>query len=263
MEVHAHTHTPRKKWTHYLWEFLMLFLAVFCGFLAENQREHMIEHQRAKVLAASLYQDLRNDTTDLNRINKWEINKLNHIDSLLAILHKKLPRNDTAFSIHLATMAFVNWFYQNKGTYEQMKNSGTLRYFDQPLINMLQNYENILSEVRLREEAESKKLEQRIIPFVEETINYEFLYALLSNNPLPYRVYVNLAGSKQEDLLSNQAFEIKVIGMRRSILYKQLKELATEILKKLKKDYKISSLWKYMHTLIRHEKNGPIISGNF
>ena len=28
MEVHAHTHTPRKKWTHYFWEFLMLFLAV-------------------------------------------------------------------------------------------------------------------------------------------------------------------------------------------------------------------------------------------
>ncbi len=40
MEVHAHTHTARKKWTHYFWEFLMLFLAVFCGFLAENQREH-------------------------------------------------------------------------------------------------------------------------------------------------------------------------------------------------------------------------------
>ena len=36
MEVHSHTHTERKKFTHYLWEFLMLFLAVFCGFLAEN-----------------------------------------------------------------------------------------------------------------------------------------------------------------------------------------------------------------------------------
>jgi len=23
MEVHAHTHTARKKWTHYFWEFLM------------------------------------------------------------------------------------------------------------------------------------------------------------------------------------------------------------------------------------------------
>ena len=29
MEVHARTHTERKKITHYIWEFLMLFLAVF------------------------------------------------------------------------------------------------------------------------------------------------------------------------------------------------------------------------------------------
>ena len=57
MEVHAHTHTARKKWTHYFWEFLMLFFAVFCGFLAENQREHLIEHKREKVYMVSmLYQ---------------------------------------------------------------------------------------------------------------------------------------------------------------------------------------------------------------
>ena len=58
MEVHAHTHTARKKWTHYFWEFLMLFLAVFCGFLAENQREHMVEHQREKQYMESLLSDL-------------------------------------------------------------------------------------------------------------------------------------------------------------------------------------------------------------
>ena len=34
MEVHHHSHPStssghRKKWTHYFWEFLMLFLAVF------------------------------------------------------------------------------------------------------------------------------------------------------------------------------------------------------------------------------------------
>ena len=62
MEVHAHTHTERKKWTHYLWEFLMLFLAVFCGFIAENQREHMVEHQRAKELAKNLYKEIYTDS---------------------------------------------------------------------------------------------------------------------------------------------------------------------------------------------------------
>src|SRR6187401_2294201 len=66
MEVHAHSHTERKKWTHYIWEFLMLFLAVFCGFLAENQREHMIEHRREKEYMRSLIEDLQTDTANLN-----------------------------------------------------------------------------------------------------------------------------------------------------------------------------------------------------
>src|SRR5215813_12293444 len=50
METHAqHLHkAPGGGWSHYLFEFLMLFLAVFCGFLAENQREHMVERRREK-----------------------------------------------------------------------------------------------------------------------------------------------------------------------------------------------------------------------
>ena len=66
MEVHAHTHTARKKWTHYIWEFLMLFLAVFCGFLAENQREHLVEHQREKQYMRSMMEDLMLDTAEFN-----------------------------------------------------------------------------------------------------------------------------------------------------------------------------------------------------
>ena len=75
MEVHAHTHTARKKWTHYFWEFLMLFLAVFCGFLAEYQLEHKIERDRAKELAISFYNELKRDsatiqTVQMNRLKR-------------------------------------------------------------------------------------------------------------------------------------------------------------------------------------------------
>jgi len=40
----------------------MLFLAVFCGFLAENLREHYVEHQRARQYAILLYADIKEDT---------------------------------------------------------------------------------------------------------------------------------------------------------------------------------------------------------
>src|SRR5688500_745589 len=68
MEVHHHSHSSRKKWTHYFWEFIMLFLAVFCGFLAENQREHYIEQKREKKYIQNLLHDLARDTVNYNAI---------------------------------------------------------------------------------------------------------------------------------------------------------------------------------------------------
>ena len=85
MEVHAHTHTPRKKWTHYFWEFLMLFLAVFCGFLAEYQLEHKIENERERQYMTSMIDNLKNDTAEVkNIINIYE-SKIKWLDSLLSI----------------------------------------------------------------------------------------------------------------------------------------------------------------------------------
>ena len=40
----------------------MLFLAVFCGFLAENIREHKIEKDREEVYMKNMLADLRSDT---------------------------------------------------------------------------------------------------------------------------------------------------------------------------------------------------------
>src|SRR5512147_2291137 len=93
MEVHHHTHTSdpdihrgRKKWTHYFWEFFMLFLAVFCGFLAENQREHYVEHQREKQLMRLLVEDLETDTAELKKaISRCDL-VANYSDSALVFL---------------------------------------------------------------------------------------------------------------------------------------------------------------------------------
>jgi len=76
MDVHTHTHTPRKKFTHYLWEFLMLFLAVFCGFLAENFREHQVEKNRGRQYMLSLYEDLKTDTTRLSDMLLYDDDKI-------------------------------------------------------------------------------------------------------------------------------------------------------------------------------------------
>ena len=82
MEVHHHSHSSRKKWTHYFWEFLMLFLAVFCGFLAEYQLEHKIEKDRAKQYISSLYEDLKADTARLNFLISYDEEKISVLNTM-------------------------------------------------------------------------------------------------------------------------------------------------------------------------------------
>ena len=82
MEVHAHTHTARKKWTHYLWEFLMLFLAVFCGFLAEYQLEHTIENQREKKYILSMIEDAQTDTANIQAAIVLNKKRILSLDSM-------------------------------------------------------------------------------------------------------------------------------------------------------------------------------------
>ena len=129
MEVHQHTHTPRKKWTHYFWEFLMLFLAVFCGFLAEYQLEHKIESDREKVYIKNLYEDLRSDTVIYAAYERSGIEFAKHIDSLIRLL-KSPDRSAHLDKIYFYTRVLTinsNIVYPNQRTFTQMKNSGLLR----------------------------------------------------------------------------------------------------------------------------------------
>jgi hypothetical protein len=135
MEVHSHTHTPSppagragKKWTHYFWEFLMLFLAVFCGFLAENQREHMIEHQREKKYIRSMIHDLGSDTVQLQSYIVLRTAKRKMLDSLTRLLITGQHKNYGNETYFFARQIFNGEpFVSTDGTMQQLKNAGNLR----------------------------------------------------------------------------------------------------------------------------------------
>jgi hypothetical protein len=147
MEVHAHSHTARKKWTHYFWEFLMLFLAVFCGFLAENIREHKVERIREKQYMNSLLSDLRTDTFLINRCKAqitYIIDGHDSLESTLeritggAALLKKLYYENTLFT---GADFFVNW---TEGTLQELKGSGSVRLVSKEVIKEdIKKYETI------------------------------------------------------------------------------------------------------------------------
>ena len=129
MEVHHHAHTARKKWTHYFWEFFMLFLAVFCGFLAENQREHYVEHQREKQFMRSLIEDLETDTLELYRAIDKADTVSHYSDSVVMFLESyKISKYVPLKFAGLVRRAGQNQFLINTDrTSSQLKNSGAMR----------------------------------------------------------------------------------------------------------------------------------------
>ena len=152
MEVHAHTTTPRKKWTHYFWEFLMLFLAVFCGFLAENQREHIVEYKREKQFIVSLMTDLQMDTLWLNRVTESKkARKLNLDSALFALVGLESDRLSINFYINLRKSDSNLYFYPNDGTITQLKNSGGMRLIrNRKIVNLIEEYDRQIKRQELR-----------------------------------------------------------------------------------------------------------------
>jgi hypothetical protein len=137
MEVHAHSHPApgeahikRKKWSHYFWEFLMLFLAVFCGFLAENVREDQVESHREHQFIHSMIDDVKLDTTALNGIFIRRLRRKEMFDSLSLLLNSsqrdKYVSRLYFFARQMQRLSPVIFTYNDR-TIQQLKSGGNMR----------------------------------------------------------------------------------------------------------------------------------------
>lgn len=170
MEVH-HTHTARKKWSHYLFEFFMLFLAVFCGFLAEYRLEHVIEHNRAKAYAKLLIDDLSADTLELNKAARVWNNIITAGDSLSRLLKERETKAVPGGKLYYYEY-WSGWSWNvnsRNNTLQQLTNSGALRYMgDTSLIRKILDYDEsiriiyLLQDKYYPEKAENWKLVQNV-----------------------------------------------------------------------------------------------------
>ncbi len=155
MEVHAHSHTARKKWTHYFWEFLMLFLAVFCGFLAEYQLEHKIEKDREKQFIHSLVADLQDDVKNLDAIVQTERNGVALLDTLMQLLNRPELAKQNGGQLYYAARVGPRSipFANNSRTFDQLKYSGGFRLImNAETSNKIMGYYNQFSLIRQLED---------------------------------------------------------------------------------------------------------------
>ncbi len=241
MEVHAHTHTSRKKWTHYFWEFLMLFLAVFCGFLAENFREHQVEHQREKQYMITMLEDLKADIPLLDStIKDWEIVN-NSIDSVTSAITFPLNKIDFPKIYRHLNSALNYWsFRYNDRTITQLKNSGGFRLIrNKAVANKIIAYDQFSNDA-LPNIAEQhgqfflNTITLRSKIFSEEAISE--IFKLYRNKPAPSSLdpWVDSLIKKNMVPLKPENQEILLFEFKNSLTAQ-------------KRDYESNMAWGYTH----------------
>ena len=260
MEVHHHsspatggTHTARKKWTHYFWEFLMLFLAVFCGFIAENIREHKVEQQRAKELAKNLYKEIVADSISVQQKitirNKKEEECAYYIryikDSSLTTLS---PRFYPAYTWTFLQSAQL-LFEPNDGILNQLRNSGELRYFKSTELQAKIGQLTVqIANVRNRNDKEYSFIEMNLRPFTIKHYDFNWyeeftrhgkftlLEALNQNLEVPFTGKIvnpdNFSRIEAENIASYYLLMLRGTRQTQYIPYVNINHQLLEILRK-------------------------------
>ena len=107
----------------------MLFLAVFCGFLAENFREKIVERHREKEYIISMVEDLQADTANLSHVITGFGKIERRLDSVIRGFNEgiKTYSEDWAKKFILSYRSGYPDFYYSDRTIQQLKNSGGMR----------------------------------------------------------------------------------------------------------------------------------------
>lgn len=199
MEVHHNAHHHEgKTWKQYFWEFFMLFLAVFCGSVAELQMEHYIEHQREKKLMQSYHNDLITDISNLKKAINFRKFRQPIIDSAMEIIHNGPEKNSNY--LYYATAWIVRagpaTFTPAEATIQQLKNAGNLRLIgSQTLIDSIQSYDAGIRSAASVTQVETESMIESFRQTVQDIFDGYFLNKMITGNnvitmpagPLPVR----------------------------------------------------------------------------
>jgi hypothetical protein len=260
MEVHAHTHTARKKWTHYFWEFLMLFLAVFCGFLAEYQLEHTIEQQREKEYAKALYDELYADSIVFTTKIRGRLGKEKDCDYLVSYIRDSSLTNLPKDFYPAYTVVFyliTSYTFEPKdGVLSQLKGSGSLRYFKsaylQKLFGEISTY---INNVRDRNDQEYQFFANPIKQFDLKHYDFNWMNELRKMDENGYNMdliaryragdtiikadILNLASFDRGEVINMIRFYKQMLVSTRTLAMKDYMAANQKLLQELRKEYKL------------------------
>ncbi|MEJ0081923.1 MAG: hypothetical protein WDM78_13465 [Puia sp.] len=186
MEVHHHPdlHHKKKNFREYFLEFLMIFLAVTLGFIAENVREYISDRNKEKDYIESLMQDLKTDIaksgTRLDDINAQMLG----LDTLEMLLTPDVNQKDSAvFACYRQKGALLNENTMNFSdrTITQLFSSGNMRLFKkQSISDSITDYYSTVRNVDAQKQY-YKEYFQKCLDIVQEIYEFEAFHSRIDS----------------------------------------------------------------------------------
>jgi hypothetical protein len=179
MEVHHHPQVEKKNFKEYFLEFLMIFLAVTLGFFAEQIRENISEDSQAKALAKTLYQETYADSLNM----QYRLSLRNIKENQMDYFRKYVMDSDL---LNLSVRFYPSFFWTsvvssaiqfipNDGILNQLRNSGSLRYFKSIDVQKAISRMNVvILNLRTRNSQEDAFVEDFSRPFLQKHYDFDW-----------------------------------------------------------------------------------------
>lgn len=217
----------------------MLFLAVFCGYLAERKLEHDIERQREKKYMKTLAADLKKDIQEIDRLDSFRLGREKQLDTLIDLLGKeKLPPYTKEIYRLADTTDGYESFLRNDRTIQQLKNAGNMRLIDETVAAAIMNYDNyIISEIDWNNRTEASRIDyykqQRFQLFDTESMIH------ISNKDTAFRLKLMPATPLIINTIRGNIFQVKRISETNRKSGETARAKARELLAAIEKEYHI------------------------
>jgi len=172
MEVHHHPKVEKKNFKEYLFEGLMIFLAVMLGFFAESLREHISDQSKGREYISSLKQDLAADTTNINSFISGFTGRILIYDTLIHFLQNpvNVPYGSEMYYLgRLATRGTV--FGDINNTLTQLNTSGNFRLISSRIVvDNIMIYENDIENYKEVHDIDTKE-QLALYPYLGAVFN--------------------------------------------------------------------------------------------
>jgi hypothetical protein len=249
MEVHHHPDLKhkKKKFREYFLEFLMIFLAVSMGFIAENLREHISDRSKETEYIKSMMQDLKSDTAQTNRSIRGTNRQMHGLDTLEIFLTPEVNENDSAiFICYRQSESLYDEYTMNfsSRTITQLFNTGNMRLIkNQAVANSISAYYSDIGDLEAQK-SYYKEYFLKCLSIFQEIYEFDSFHSRINAKgqvvypPLVFGKF-QIENTRQTDLNKfKSTFDVTkgMIGSYRDQLIK-LKIQATSLLVFLKENY--------------------------